>query len=110
MEKRKTIIKIIILSIIAIIVVIISASYLTNLEFRTKVDVFLGKEVSENNLNSIEINSEDNPIVYAYDEYIEVLSKGVLKSYNKNAEVVASHDISMASPMMSSNGKYLLVA
>lgn len=110
MEKKKSIIKIGILSVFIITIVIVSSLYVTNLEFRSYIDRIFDKEISENNLKLIEINSEDNPMVYAYDQYIVVLSKGVLKSYNHNGEVVFSTDINIASPMMCSNGKYLLIA
>lgn len=110
MEKRKTIIKIIICSIIIMGIVIISALYTTNSNFRLLIDRMLNKEVIENNLKTIEINSEDNPKVYAYDKYIVVLEKGVLKSYDKTANVVTSMDINIANPMINSNGGYLVVA
>ncbi len=110
MKKKKSIIKIIVLSIIIIILIIVSALYITNISFRSNIDKFFNKEVSENNLNSIEINSEDKPMIYAYDEYIVVLSKGVLKSYDKRGNVLSTNDINITSPMMSSSGKYLLIA
>lgn len=110
MENRKTIIKIIICTIIIIAIVIISALYVTNTEFRLSIDKMLNKQISENNLKTIEINSEDNPKAYAYDKYIVVLSKGVLKSYDKTANVVASIDINITNPMIHSNGDYLVIA
>ena len=110
MEKKKSIVKIIIFSIIIVAIVILSALYISNVEFRGYIDKIFNREISENNLNFIEINSEDNPVIYAYDSYIVVLSKGVLKSYTKDGENIASNDISIASPMMSSNGKYLIIA
>ena len=110
MEKRKKMIKLIILSVIMITLVIISSLYLTNIKFRESIDKFFQKEVSEEKLNLIEINSEDNPTVYAYDQYIVVLAKGTLKSYNKNGSIVSTNEINITSPMMNSNGKYLVIA
>lgn len=110
MEKRKSIIKVSILVTFIIFLVILSALYITNVNFRTSVEKFFDKEVAENNLKSIEINSEENPIISAYDKYIVVFSKGVLKIYNQNGEVVSSNDINITSPMMQTNGKYLIIA
>lgn len=109
MEKRKTIIKIIICSIIIISIVIISALYVTNSDFRLSIDRMLNKEISENNLKTIEINSEDNPKAYAYDKYIVVLEKGVLKSYDKTANEITSIDISITNPIIDSNSGYLVI-
>ena len=110
MENKKRIVKIIIYAIIITILVIISSLYITNMEFRTSIDKIFNKELSENDLNFIEINSENNPTIYAYDEYIVVFSKGVLKSYDKEGDIVATNDLTLTSPMMNSNGKYLIVA
>lgn len=110
MEKRKSIIKVSILATFIIFLVIISALYVTNLDFRTSVEKFFDREVSENNLKSIEINSEENPIISAYDKYIVVFSKGVLKIYNQNGDIVSKNDINITSPMMQANGKYLIIA
>lgn len=109
MEKKKIIIKVAVFSVLVLLIIIASALYVTDSNFRLSVDKFFNKEVSENNLKTIEISSEDNPVVHAYDKYIVVLTKGVLKSYDKMSNNVSSLDINITSPMMSSNEKYLVV-
>lgn len=109
MERRKTIIKIVLISIISIAIIIISSLYVTDANFRLSIDKIFNRAVYENNLKSIEISSEDSPIVYSYDKYIVVLSKGVLKCYDKTAKNVFSIDVNITSPMMKSNDKYLVI-
>lgn len=108
MEKR-TIIKIVLISIVSIAIIIVSSLYVTDANFRLSIDKIFNRAVYENNLKSIEISSEDSPIVYSYDKYIVVLSKGVLKCYDKTAKNVSSIEVNITSPMMKSNGKYLVI-
>lgn len=109
MEKRKTIIKIVIISIIVLGLIIVSSLYVTDSNFRLSVDKFLNKELSENNLKTIEISSEDAPVVHAYNKYIAVLTKGVLKCYDKSGSNISSIDVNITSPMMNSADKYLVI-
>lgn len=109
MERRKTIIKIVFVSILVFATIIIASLYVTDSNFRLSVDKMFNREVYENNLKSIEISSEDNPIVYSYDKYIVVLSKGVLKCYDKTGKNVSSVEVNITSPMMKSNEKYLVI-
>ena len=109
MERRKTIIKIVFVSILVFATIIIASLYVTDSNFRLSIDKMFNREVYENNLKSIEISSEDNPIVHSYDKYIVVLSKGVLKCYDKTGKNVSSVEVNITSPMMKSNEKYLVI-
>ena len=72
----------IIISIVLTILIILVAAYLTNNKFRNFIDnKFFNKQVKENFLDYIEINSDDNPTVFAYDNYIGVLSKNIFYIY-----------------------------
>lgn len=53
--------------ILMIILVIISAIYITNSSFRNLMDQYVfRKNITEDNLNYIDINSESNLHIYAY--------------------------------------------
>ena len=68
--------KILILICVGIFIIFTVAKYTTDEDFRHDIDTnWLKKQVSESKLNTIEINSDYNPSVYAYDKYITVLSK-----------------------------------
>lgn len=110
-RKRHSKLKIIILSIISIIVILVLASYTTNQDFRNYIDLnILGKQVTENSLETIEINSDDNPTIFAYDSYIGVLSKNNLNIYNSNATVISELDIDISTPIIETNDQYAIIA
>ena len=94
-----------------VLIAIVLARYLINDDFRSMVDSkILRKNLSENSSNVIEINSDSNPYVYAFDKYITVLSKNVLSFYAQDAKFVSSIDINITTPYINSEDKYLVVA
>ena len=94
-----------------IFIAVVLARYLINDEFRNMVDSkILRKNLTENSSHVIEINSDSNPYVYAFDKYITVLSKNVLSFYAQNASLVSSIDLNITAPYMNSQDKYLVVA
>ncbi len=96
---------------IILCIVVVLARYLINDEFRNMVDTkILKKEIMENTSNIIEINSDGNPAIYAYDKYITVFTKNKLNFYNQDANLVGELDINITTPFITSNGKYLALA
>jgi len=94
-----------------ICVVFVLARYLINDDFRNVVDTkVLKKELTENTSKIIEINSDSNPYVYAFDKYITILSKNVLNFYNQDGTAVSKLDVNITTPDIDSNGKYLAIA
>lgn len=112
MEKNNySKLKISIILIFLIIVVLVIAKYITTKEFRDFVDMkILGKQISETNIDSIEINSEDNPCFFAYDSYIGIIAKNKISIYNNKSNLVASFEIHISNPIISTNGKYAVIA
>ena len=69
-------------------IILLLASYTTNSAFRKFVDnKIFHKEVTENSLATIEINSDDNPISFAYSNLIGVYSKNNLNIYTQNSDL-----------------------
>ncbi len=96
---------------IIFIATMILARYVADKEFRQYVDTnILQKEVSSENLNTIDINSENNPTICAIDNHIAVLSKSILEFYDTNAKLVNKIDINLASPITASCGSHLILA
>lgn len=111
LKRKKSISKILILITIAVLIVVISARYVTDEEFRGYVNTkILKKEVLESTLNTIEIDTDTSPYIYAYDKYITVLSKNKLKEYTSDGKVHAELDINISVPLVSSNDKYMAIA
>lgn len=110
-KPKKSTLKIILFSVLAVIVILILAAYATSADFRTFVDnKIFHKSVYENNLASIEINSDDNPISFAYSNFIAVYSKSNLSIYDKKAEKINTLNLNIASPLIANSGKYLTIA
>ncbi len=110
-RSKKNLFKIGISCFIIICVIYVLASYLINDEFRSMVDTkILKKEVTEKSSKVIEINSDGNPYLFAYDRYITVLSKNVLTLYNQDANAVSKIDVNITTPYMTANNKYLALA
>lgn len=110
-KKEKSKITIILLSIFFIILILIIARYITNKDFRDFIDIkFLEKQVNSNNLNFIEINSDDNPKYFAYDSYIGVIAKNILSIYNSKGNLENSLSINISNPIIETNEKYVIIA
>ncbi len=114
-EKKRnikvSITKIIIILILIIICVYITARYATDEQFRSKIDTsILKKEVSESTLNSIELDTDTNPTVYAFDKYIVVISKNKLTEYTSDGKVATELDINISIPLVHVNEKYMVIA
>ena len=110
-KPKKSTFKFLIIFILAILIVFCVAKYITDDDFRYKIDTnLLKKQVSESNLKNIEIDSDDNPSVFAYDKYITVLSKNTLTEYTSDGNSVAKLDVSISVPLVGTNGKYMVMA
>lgn len=107
--KKKVMIGGIIVVIIGIISII--AFYIGNESFKTFFDRnILRKEIQENKVANILINTEESPKVYAYNNYITVLNKNKLISYSNLGEKKFEQEISVSDPIYSSNNRFLAVA
>lgn len=109
--SKTNLVKIGLCFLIILCVVFVLARYLINDEFRNMVDTkILKKEIMENTSNIIEINSDGNPSIYAYDKYITVFTKNKLNFYNQDANLVGELDINITTPYITSHEKYLALA
>ena len=69
---------------IVFLIVFFMARYTTDEGFRTMIDVnILKKEVAESTLTKIDIDLESNPNIFAYDNYIAILTKNKLSQYTE---------------------------
>lgn len=107
--KKKVIIGIIFIILIAIIIGI--GIYIKNRNFREWVDTYIFRKNIENtDITYIEIDSTNNPNIYAYDKYITVLEKNTLSMYSSNGNKSAEVEINVSNPIYNSNNKYLCIA
>lgn len=110
-KSMSSMIKTCVIFLIIVFAIFMTARYITDEDFRSSFDTYiLKKEVNESSLGIIEINSDANPYVFAYDKYISVLSKNSLTKYLSDGTVAGKFDVSISVPLVDSNGKYLVLA
>lgn len=98
------------IGIIAFIVLVLFIIYAASQSFRDLLDKYvLMKNVVEDSTASITIDDEESNI-YAYDKYICILSKNILKNYNSFGKEEGQLTVEISTPITATNGKYLLIA
>lgn len=100
----------VILAIILIIIIAIMV-YIKNATCREWIDTYIFRKNIENtDITYIEIDSANNPNIYAYDKYITILEKNLLSMYNSSGNKSGEVEVKISNPIFSSNNKYLCVA
>lgn len=99
----------ILLIIVSIIIMIFVYIYNTNFRKWCDKNIF-GKEISQENTKSIDIEEGENVQVYAYEKYICVLRKKKLEYYNKLGTKVDSIDIDINNAVFTSAGRYMAIS
>ena len=109
-NKKTTItISSIILVIIAIVVII--TLYISNLQIREWIDRhILQKELEKNEASVIELETDANTEICAYDKYIGVLSKNTFQIYNSSGKSENSLDIPINNVLFGNCNKFLGIA
>ena len=110
LNKKKMIIFISICSIV-FITLILSLIYAFSASFRAFIDIYIfRKQIKSDSLATIEISSNEDQFVYAYDKYITLLNKNILYTYTNSGNISEKNDINISSPIFSSNNKFLAIA
>ena len=109
--NKKRIAIAILIVVIILSIIILSVVYIKNDNFREWFDTqVLRKEVNQDRLVSISIKEEENPQVYAYNQYIGVLSKNEFKIYGSTAKEEKSLQVEISNPIFASSNRYLAIA
>lgn len=102
-RKNKRTAKLTIITIVAISILVILALYMANSNFRSFVDTYiLKKEISEENANSITIDTENVSLIYAYDKNLAIYTDGNINFYNSDAKQIANIEITLSKPIADS--------
>lgn len=108
-SKKKFLIVIIIIIVIGLAISIFAYMKINN--FREWVDTYILRKNIENvDISYINIDSINNPNIYAYDKYITILEKNTLSMYTSNGNKSEEIEINISNPIYSSNNKYLCIA
>lgn len=109
--NKKKVVNTIIIIICILLIISAVVLYTTNEKCREILDRYVfRKEVYENNLPTIKIDSNKNISTYAYNKYISILEENKLKLYNKMGREETALDIEISTPIFEANGEYLGIA
>ena len=109
--ENKLILKRLIIISILFLIVLVVANYVANEDARQFINKnILRKQLDENTIKSIEINSDENPVIFGFNKYICVFSKNELKFYDSTTNIINTLNIEVSKPIMKSKGNYLLIA
>lgn len=106
--------KVLVFSIIIVIILLVIASailYQRNKEFRSFLDTYIfRKKIYQNELVFIDIENTNNEYIYAYSNYIAILSDHELKLYNKYGNEEKKIEVKINQPIFESDGNILGIA
>ena len=104
-------VKIGIITIITITIIIFISLYIVNDNFRKWIDVnLLRKEISTEDVATIDLDINKNNQVYAFSKYIVVLSNKTLSLYNNSGNKISDIDTEFNKVVFDSSDKYLAIA
>ena len=109
-NKKKIIITIAIALIIVLFIVLI-ALYISQREVRNWLDInILRKNVSEQDIQTINLNTDKNNQIHVYSNYVAILNEKIVTLYNSYGEKITSLDVGINSALFDSSEKYLAIA
>lgn len=109
--NKKRLLFTIISSILLIFAIVIISLYIWNRPFRETMDKYvLMKNVKEDNVKSIALDSNDSYLIYAYDGYISVFNNNLLTGYNSSGNKEYELEINLTNPLVDANNRFLLMA
>lgn len=110
-RKNKKIFKITIITLIAIVILVFIALYMANKSFNSFIDTYiLRKRISEKDVNSLTIDTDNLSLIYAYDKSLVVYTDGSINFYNTAAKQTGNIELTLSKPIADSEGKYLTLA
>jgi len=109
LNKRKVIIALIVI-LVLIIFCILVILYNKNNSAKDFIDnYFFRKNISSDNLPTIEFNSDDITAIYGYDKYIALLNKNSLTAYSSYGKKEFTIDLAIGTPIAATNGQYIVI-
>lgn len=96
---------------LAIIIISIFTIYIVNENAREWINKYiLRKEITDEEVATIELDTDKMQYIYAYDKYIVILCNGKLEIYNNYGVKSQELEIGISNPIFDKNGSSLLVA
>lgn len=100
-----------IMGIVFCILLLFFLFFVFNSTFRNFITIYIfRKQVSQDNVTTIELAEGEDSYTYAYDKYITVLNKNTLYTYNASGNVAYKNELNITIPLFSSNNRFLAIA
>lgn len=110
-RKNRKMIKFTIITLIAIIILVFIALYMANKSFNSFIDTYIfRKRISENDANSLTIDTDNLSLIYGYDKSLVVYSDGSINFYNTDAKQTGNIEMTLSKPIADSEENYLALA
>ena len=110
-RKNRKMIKFTIITLIAIIILVFIALYMANKSFNSFIDTYIfRKRISENDANSLTIDTDNLSLIYGYDKSLVVYSDGSINFYNTDAKQTGNIEMTLSKPIADSEEDYLALA
>ena len=89
LKNKKYVVRILLITAAIIGVFLILTAYIANEKFRSFIDKYvLAKQIEQENVTTVDIETNVNNYVYAVQDHVVVLSGNVLKMYNSSGKSV----------------------
>ena len=109
--KKKKVVIAISIGIILLAIGITMIVYYSSSDARTFLDQYLfRKNVTQEKLDSIELDYNSNVNVFTYNKYICVLAENKLIEYNNSGNIVKEIELEITDPVYSVNNRYLAIS
>ena len=109
--NKKRLLKVLLIAFIIVAIIAIILAYKLNENFKEFFDKnILRKEITQENTVKIEINSNNNPSIYAYYRYITILDRNILEVYTNSSNPDYELEVAITNPIYASNNRFLVVA
>ena len=107
----KTIIVTIIIAILLMFFLTVVIIYYNDIEIREWIDKnIFRKEVSQDNVSTIEIKESENSIIYAFNRYIGILNKNQFTIYGSSGNAEKTLEVEVSNPIFDSANRFLVMA
>lgn len=108
-NKKSVIIKVGIIVFVILLILLISL-YIANQNVRAFLDRYVfRKEILQDSTVSIQLKTEEDVSIYAYDKYITVLSKNKLSCYTNSGNIACELEVTVNKPVYSANNRFLCI-
>ena len=110
-KNKKKLIIVISLGVILAIVLITILVYYSSRDARNFLDTYLfRKNVTQEKLNSIDLDYDSNTSVFAYNKYICILAENKLMEYNTSGNLENEISLEINNPVYSVNNRYIAIS